>query len=94
MKQIGNAGTDGIIKFHDLRKEIEDFDSLPKEWRDLVNSAPAKVEVCVIRQILEYQGRANGLQLIISALKKDFPGWEPYQPTPSALRAKRLAKYR
>lgn len=93
MKQIGNAGTDGIIKFHDLRQEISDFDSLPPEWRDLVNSAPAKVEVCVIKQIYEYQG-PMGLQLIIQALKKDFPGWEPYQPGPQALRAKRLAKYK
>ena len=61
-----------------LREEqMQIYDLLPPEWRQLIGTLPTPQDLRVVREILEKLGPEDGLLEIVRQFVLKYPGWRP-----------------
>jgi hypothetical protein len=74
----GNT-TDPKAYLVSTQEQLELYDSLPPDWRQLVGSLPVPQDLREVHRALAMFGPQEGRRLIVEAFKQQYPGWEPDQ---------------
>lgn len=75
----GNTSTHPGVKNVKMDPTIQmwAYDQLPKRWKELVGSLPIPQSTEKVLEYYNQKGEVEGYNLIVSVMKKAFPGWVP-----------------
>ena len=61
----------------DRLEQLALYDSLPRRWRQLVDSLPVPQDLREVEAVRRRFGEEAGFDLIVQTYREQYPGWSP-----------------